>query len=741
MQYSKNRHFWRYLLSYLSLTLLPIIVVILFYISSFAKTFQKEILLNVEKDSHLVISQIDNEIHSLKRITSQAMISAPVLAQSNRFDPNTANDLKSFLSVYTSTNPFLQEIYVTLESSGYVISSTTTSTLSRLTEKYYLSDTKTPAEMAELFTHKAAHIESAGALRAPFSVAREMILFIYPLSPYLSQAPETIVFEVAYDTINKLICENLEMYQAQVWIVNQDGQKIGNFGILHEDVTQAYQNLSFIEKFSQTDVLGKNYIINQVSSAEGLQYIIFVPRTQAVFDKLYRMNIIFFFSILLVIIISGVAVVHLLRTQYFPLRRLHERVEHLVSHNKSSTIVQELDFALTELKNLNTSLSTSFEKSIDLIKNERLHMLLMGRYSSLEDFNMDCQEVNIHFGAEYLFISITAVQSCLLPVDEIGQLFKLKLQDLCKSYYLYSFELKKIILIHNISSPGCYKDVLQKISSISNEFITEKKGILTTGVGSCIYNIEDIPRSYYEATMALEHSFVKGSGIVISFEGINQSDITTPYPEQQFEKLKNIIASGNESIICECIDETVQVILNGNFSLSMIKGMCFTLVSITTNLSKNISACYVDKFPCIQIEHISSLNELAQEIKDWRQKYIAISSDFKDETSHLPIQEIISYLDAHCLNTDFSINQTAEHFGVSLSKFSQYFKEQTGQNVLDYTIQFRINEAKKLLCTTNDSLNDIALKTGYYNTSSFIRRFKQMNGITPGEYRKKHQTS
>lgn len=169
--------------------------------------------------------------------------------------------------------------------------------------------------------------------------------------------------------------------------------------------------------------------------------------------------------------------------------------------------------------------------------------------------------------------------------------------------------------------------------------------------------------------------------------------------------------------------------------------MCFTLVSITTNLSKNISACYVDKFPCIQIEHISSLNELAQEIKDWRQKYIAISSDFKDETSHLPIQEIISYLDAHCLNTDFSINQTAEHFGVSLSKFSQYFKEQTGQNVLDYTIQFRINEAKKLLCTTNDSLNDIALKTGYYNTSSFIRRFKQMNGITPGEYRKKHQTS
>ena len=71
-----------------------------------------------------------------------------------------------------------------------------------------------------------------------------------------------------------------------------------------------------------------------------------------------------------------------------------------------------------------------------------------------------------------------------------------------------------------------------------------------------------------------------------------------------------------------------------------------------------------------------------------------------------------------------------------LPNLSQFFKEKTGQNVLDYSTDFRMERAKKLLSDPKLTLKEISQQVGYYNVSSFIRRFKQLNGVTPGDYRK-----
>ena len=58
-------------------------------------------------------------------------------------------------------------------------------------------------------------------------------------------------------------------------------------------------------------------------------------------------------------------------------------------------------------------------------------------------------------------------------------------------------------------------------------------------------------------------------------------------------------------------------------------------------------------------------------------------------------------------------------------------KEQT---IIDYIANLRVDEAKNLLLNTNMSVNDIALNVGYLNSSSFIRRFKQITGLTPVQF-------
>ena len=71
-----------------------------------------------------------------------------------------------------------------------------------------------------------------------------------------------------------------------------------------------------------------------------------------------------------------------------------------------------------------------------------------------------------------------------------------------------------------------------------------------------------------------------------------------------------------------------------------------------------------------------------------------------------------------------------------LPNLSQFFKEKTGRNILDYTTQLRMQKAKNLLADPNLTLKDISQQVGYYNVSSFIRRFKQIQKMTPGDYRK-----
>ncbi|MGN0971056.1 MAG: helix-turn-helix domain-containing protein, partial [Aristaeellaceae bacterium] len=88
---------------------------------------------------------------------------------------------------------------------------------------------------------------------------------------------------------------------------------------------------------------------------------------------------------------------------------------------------------------------------------------------------------------------------------------------------------------------------------------------------------------------------------------------------------------------------------------------------------------------------------------------------------------------------NFSLQDAADKLGLSSSYLSQYFKQQTGDTLTGYVATLRINKARSLIETTSMPLQMIAESVGYYNLNSFIRRFKQLTGMTPGEYRKAHQ--
>lgn len=98
---------------------------------------------------------------------------------------------------------------------------------------------------------------------------------------------------------------------------------------------------------------------------------------------------------------------------------------------------------------------------------------------------------------------------------------------------------------------------------------------------------------------------------------------------------------------------------------------------------------------------------------------------------------ILKYIQNHYKET--SLSDVAEQFHYEPSYLGKLIKNSTGKNYTDIVRDLRISEAKRLLCGTDLPVNDIAAAIGCESRVHFFRSFRKVVGITPGEYRKKHQ--
>ncbi|GIP42693.1 hypothetical protein J45TS6_11520 [Paenibacillus sp. J45TS6] len=100
------------------------------------------------------------------------------------------------------------------------------------------------------------------------------------------------------------------------------------------------------------------------------------------------------------------------------------------------------------------------------------------------------------------------------------------------------------------------------------------------------------------------------------------------------------------------------------------------------------------------------------------------------------INRVKQYIEQNYTDPDLSLTQISDKFALKPKYASQLFKEEFGMKFVDFLLRLRMEEAKKKLNETEDSVQDIALQIGYATSISFGRMFKKMEGITPGEYRK-----
>lgn len=102
------------------------------------------------------------------------------------------------------------------------------------------------------------------------------------------------------------------------------------------------------------------------------------------------------------------------------------------------------------------------------------------------------------------------------------------------------------------------------------------------------------------------------------------------------------------------------------------------------------------------------------------------------------VEEAIAYIEEHYHDSELSLKSAASHVSRNPSYLSHTLSTKYGQSFREVVNSIRIQKAKEMLTGTKETIQNIALATGFTNANYFSRVFKEVSGETPGEYRKLH---
>ncbi len=135
-----------------------------------------------------------------------------------------------------------------------------------------------------------------------------------------------------------------------------------------------------------------------------------------------------------------------------------------------------------------------------------------------------------------------------------------------------------------------------------------------------------------------------------------------------------------------------------------------------------------------QIASLNSIDKLQELELAMIDTYVNLLINDTEVTDNFVINRILKYLHLNIEST-ISLKKLSNDLNLSQGYISDCFKKHMGVTIMTYAKKIRIERAKVLLLTTNDSILDISLRLGFHDQSHFYKIFKSFTGVSPSQYR------
>jgi len=211
----------------------------------------------------------------------------------------------------------------------------------------------------------------------------------------------------------------------------------------------------------------------------------------------------------------------------------------------------------------------------------------------------------------------------------------------------------------------------------------------------------------------------------------------TVLPEQLFEKITDAIKGKNYADVVRAVDNFFDE-LGRNTASTLGNLVC--LYRLAGILGKMASSYGVEAGSLI-LDFIDAIGNMPNECRKFAVSlctYIFEQINRNAEKSLTLLEsEIMDYVKSNCCRKNISIQSISEKFSISPMIVSRIIKKKTGQKFNDYINFLRIEHAKTLFAGSNMKITTVCDEAGYSDYGYFVRKFKELTGILPSDYKKK----
>lgn len=269
--------------------------------------------------------------------------------------------------------------------------------------------------------------------------------------------------------------------------------------------------------------------------------------------------------------------------------------------------------------------------------------------------------------------------------------------------------------------------------------------IIQLGASNISNGLDSLGSDYLEAINVLEYQKNIGSTEFMFYRDVEamSEKASFQYSMDQELDIQNAIRSGNALEAESLIDSIIAENSRAGVSPRILRYLLFSISGTIVRTVNSLDERFADSIPQITLPPIiqsDSFERSHQEVNEIIKKVCAaiaeVESQYAGSTAetYSIYRKALSFIHENYSNSAMNVSMVADTLGVSIAYLSKIFKKYHSMNISDYITSYRVSVAKKYLAE-GGLVNGAVEECGFGSLRTFLRVFKNCEGITPGQYK------
>ncbi|MCM3626275.1 AraC family transcriptional regulator [Paenibacillus glycanilyticus] len=465
-------------------------------------------------------------------------------------------------------------------------------------------------------------------------------------------------------------------------------------------------------------------------------------------------NIILLMSIVLLVFSLIVSLLFTMRAVK-PVDELHKHIRARTRRMpRKGNELGVLRDAVIDLIDNHDQLEEKLELTVPVFREKILNNLIEGVYASWQEIDHDLRMFAMDIPRKNLTLMLFELDGeedsdgykarnssfLLYSISDTVEEYFSNYHDI-GSFSLVNHRNQLVLALENPSSG--VGELMVRIRELQQKLLNSLHVSLTAIVSDEPTDLLHISRNYREVRELLKYKILYSQMDIMLTSDIRSDNNTAyNYPYDKEELLKNNIRASKKDEALGLFREMLGSISKDRRYQNMYQFVFHlnsTIMVLINELGLSVDEIYGEEYSIEQLSNMNSKERVDIFFSVLIQTIVDVIEVNKSTRTNKYYQRITSYINDHYMQ-EITLESVSEQVNLSPTYINQILKSHLGITFVQLLNKTRIDQACSMMQKEDLKIKDIALWVGYSSSKYFIKIFKEIKGITPGQYVRGYHT-